>query len=43
VRLFVDPAHWTTALHIRSGDAGAVSPALRLSFSRAFGFICEFI
>ncbi len=43
VHLFLQFAYWTMTVHIRSAVTGAISPARRLSFSRASRFICNFI
>jgi hypothetical protein len=43
VHLFLKFAYWTMTVHIRSAVTGAISPARRLSFSRASRFICNFI
>ena len=41
--LFLQIAYWTVTVHIPSAVTGAISPARRLSFSRASHFICNFI
>ncbi len=43
VHLFARLSHWTVTVHIGSAITGAISPARRLSFSRASRFICNFI